>query len=171
MRVIVAAVLSALCLASCVSPPKTATDVFERTTVSVDAYSKTEWTRGPSFELIGSYGYCFLRSSNTQGRRNYQLYAIHKGNNWAFLRSAIDSDSRRFSIHEIDSEVGYGGSITEHVAIDLDRSYLEAAARSDGLDFRINGQRYSVIAKMPAFAVQGFLARIDGRAPIEPNTP
>lgn len=162
--VVLTCVLSAL--ASCVSQPvyNTAEEVAAATRLERDDYAKTTWVKSPLVRYGRGFDRCFLRTLVADsGVQLDQLYVIHTPIEWAFLDRANDSDGRALEVTVIDRDVSssqYGVSLAEHVAVALDREYLQEAA-GKGLDIKVRGNHGSTIVVLPPHFVQGYLERLN----------
>lgn len=128
-----------------------------------DDYKKLYWFNGGEYqgaernvkyELYarledGGDQYFWLKIAST--RSYYQ--------GWAFFRNAVDSDGNEFSLTR-KSEVGYGGTTYEWLHIPLNKQYLEGKV-TEGLDFKIYGDRASTIIQVPGWIVESFLLGIE----------
>lgn len=146
--------------------------VADHTSLKVDEYKKTKTIETVRFytgkHMMGRYHFRALLGASDEVE-TYQLYVYEtrsSADGWAFFTSAVDIDGNQLSFLPIDREVmkNGGGWTQEHMAIGLDRAYLDKAA-INGINVRLDGQRASLVVKVPAVQVAGFLMKVDQLAP------
>lgn len=166
----VALVLALAALTGCVTnpvkpQPSSMEEVALTVQVSRDDFKKKTSFNGPRIPA-GPFDTLFLRAWKLDGQpTQYQIYvADYYQAAWRFYTSAHDSDGMRFDVTLISRDVGscsrYGGcSHFEHMALNVTRDYLEAAA-SKGVTFQISGKTGDQVFSVPPMHVAGFLASV-----------
>ncbi len=178
--IILVGVLLSCCLPSCLTMqnPSTVEEVVAGTKVESDPFSKVTQVQGPRMtqdlwvswtlrtfvlEEMGAMDPKVLEVVKELGLdadSALQLYVWYSASDWAFLERTNDIDGESLTTREIDRQVGGGGYITEHIAIDLNREYLQEHAAS-GIHVRIYGKRKDVEVVVPGYYVQGFLESLE----------
>jgi hypothetical protein len=141
---------------------KTADEAFARCTVSKDEYKKIVHVWSGRYLITGtSSSTCELGAmkpfSETEISYGVTIIAVRPG--WAFFESATDSEGHALSGRRTDDRVD-GTWVIEEFTIIFDPLYLQTHV-STGLNFRIDGQRDSMVVVIPPHVVAGFLARVD----------
>lgn len=157
-----------LLLAGCanISDPNT---VAKYTQVNYDQSTKTTTVAGKIVREIAGVADRFsyrLRAVFKENEKGYvQLYVTYRGQGiWLLLNSANDINGESLPVIRIDRRVGPGASTTEIVAVTLSSEYL-VSHQSDGMSIKITGQRGSLVVKVPAAYVAGFLSKLDSVQP------
>jgi hypothetical protein len=107
----------------------------------------------------------WLRGGFDKNRQNefFQLYIYHwSQTGWLFLNSASDIDATVLPVHVLSQDLAVtgGGTVEEHVAIDLTRDYL-LTHQTNGLNIRIMGSKGSLVVTVNGMYIQGFLQKFD----------
>lgn len=166
------AVLLTICLNSCATgvsvEQQTPEWIAQNTTFDADPYTRSKKIQTPRFytgkHMLGRY---FLRAliGDAGTVEAYQLYVYDRRSyrdGWAFFQRANDINGTPLPLLKLASEVekGSGGWTQEHVAIQLDRAYLEKSVEA-GMNIRIDGTRDSLVVKVTPVQVAGFLMKVD----------
>jgi len=141
---------------------KTAEKVYNSS--SVDLYNgvtspvyhcNMKWTNNPVETKI------FLRYF--KGSPTYQVHMIYNAPKWLLFNSVVDNNGIQLPFVEIGKNAIRRHQETiliEHFLVTVSRSYLETA-RNDGLNFKAIGKKGSIVFKLPAYYVDGFLIKCD----------
>lgn len=147
-----------------VSDPRVVADSVR---ITHDPYSQNTSIIGErvtNSEFPNNISYRLRSISNKEGGNIIQLYVEFWSQiGWYFLNSANDIDGIALPVIQIDREVNRG-SVEETIGVALSRDYL-ALHKNNGLDIKIFGQRGTIVIKVPAPYINGFLMRYDQTLP------
>jgi len=148
-----------LFIAGCVTPLKTANDVFLQSKIDTDSYKKTTWVESPSLE--GWIHSVWLRAQVENKKVIlYQIYVSDRDTDWRFFHSAYDAGGNKLDFRTVDSLVTSTGSTREDYVIVVDRKYLNNSI-GKGINFKAVGQRGEKIIIIPSVYIEGFLRKVD----------
>lgn len=171
-RVLSTALIAAtIAMAGCVSMPQAkrpadATEYAAAVTVERDNFKKH--TRYVSFNDGRGFDTLFLRAYKYDDPKMPSLYQIYVADyydgDWRFYNTAYDSNGKRMDFVQISRDVGacgrYSGcSKTEHLALTVDRAYLESGANT-GIQFQVSGKAGSEVFNLTGPAIAGFLKAV-----------
>jgi hypothetical protein len=134
--------------------------------VTRDDFKKQIRVVGPN--VLRGYQTVMLRAIKMRDITVWQVYAadLYDGGGWRFYRDAYDRDGRALEFVSIDRKVlscRSGCSYSEHMAVTLDRAYLERAAAGPGISVKLGtrtaGQGWEI--GLPPGYIAGFLAAVD----------
>lgn len=136
------------------------------TDITYDPYLGGYTVRGKVVDLGGFPNVtkvCLRGGFDKHGQNEfYQLYVLHwSQTGWYFLHSASDANAVFLPLRKLDQSVSIGATVQEQVAIDLTRDYL-SSHQTSGMDIRVLGSKGSLIVKLNALYIQGFLQKFDG---------
>jgi hypothetical protein len=154
--------LSLVVLSGCQTPPMTAADV-QRCTVVNDLPAQHErHLHAPPIGGRGLEKSCLRALLHDGSVAMFDLYHVQTGREWSDLKSATDDSGKALPLERL--VYGTSGSTVmrnEIVRVELSRRDLDTAARGGGMNIHIHGGKKSVDVTLPAYYVQGFLAKVD----------
>ncbi len=143
--------------------PKTSDEVYLGSSVSDDPYTKTIYFTSPEV-CSGGVDVIKLASAKTCDIQipYYSLMAMDYSDKWMFYESARDINGNVLDLKVLDREVLSANLIRECIVIHLNREYLDQAI-NHGMDIRLEGERGNSQIFLPAFFIEGFLRKVDGK--------
>lgn len=167
-----AALLLALCLSACVT--KDAHWVHGQLKLTENFHAGTKVLETPRIPGTGAHRAQLVATARTRGKRigaDIELMIRAEFDDFSFLDRVSFASGRAFPLTVIKREVEDCGTtdrslcnVHEYVTVNLSRHFL-LSKRASGFNVKLWGRRESVVLFVPAYYIEGLLARMENRLP------
>jgi hypothetical protein len=164
-HLLIVLLLGLLTVFGCATTVTNPQQVTDATLIKFDSYANSYSVSGMKLNMGGfpNITRIWMRGGFDKIGDNefIQLYVFHwSQTGWKFLSQASDISGTPLLVRQLGRDVGSGGIVEEHIAIDLPRDFLENR-KTQGLNIKVLGSRGSLIIEVPSAYIIGFLEKYD----------